>query len=246
VTHPVGLFVGEGSPIPVAQGATGSSTVGPVRKLSFICVVSAELEEQTPENASILIGRMMGESAGRSLDAAVFDSNPSDATRPAGLLHGVAAIAATTSAATIGDSISSDIGKLAQAFADAFIDFQDMILITNTSSYLQYQTTRGFAELPVPCLPSMTVPSGTVIGIAPQGIGTGFSGSPEIEISKYGVAHFESAAPLPIGSPGSPPTVAAPARELAQANLLGIKLRLKCAWAVLQPGAVQQITGATW
>jgi hypothetical protein len=188
----------------------------------------------------------MGQSAGRSLDAVVFDSNAATTLRPAGLLHGLTPITATTGAATIGDTISGDIALLAQAFSDANIDFANMILVTNTASYLKYQTSRGFAELPVPCLPSMTVPSGTIIGIAPEGVGTGFSGTPEIETSRIATAHFDDTTPLAIGTPGSPATVAAPIRSFFQSDLLGIKLRLKCAWGVLQPGSLQVITGAVW
>jgi hypothetical protein len=96
-SFPVGLFVAEGAPIPVPQGALGSSTVGPTSKLSFICVVSKQLEEATPETASVVIGRLMSQSAGRSLDAVVFDNNAASSTRPAGLLHGLTPISGTGS-----------------------------------------------------------------------------------------------------------------------------------------------------
>jgi hypothetical protein len=246
VSFPVGLFVAEGSPIPIPQGVTGNSVLGPTRKLSFICVVSRELDEMVPETASVVIGRLMGQSAGRSLDAAVFDSNAATTIRPAGLLHGLTPIGGTTGAATISDAISGDIALLAQGFSDSNIDFQNMILITNTASYLKYATSRGFQELPVPCLPSMTVPGGTIVGVVPEGVGTGFSGTPEIETSRIATAHFDDTTPLAIGTAGAPPTVAAPTRSFFQSDLLGIKLRLKTAWSVLQPGSVQVITGATW
>jgi hypothetical protein len=247
VTYPVPLFVAEGAPVPVAQGALGSSTVGPVRKLSFVVVISRELDEASPETASTVISRLMGSSAARSLDAVVFDANSADGTRPAGLLHGVTAIPGAASVGTtIGDLISQDISKLGQAFSDANIDFQNMILVTNVLSHLQYQITRGYAELPVPCIPSPSVPQGTVIAIAPEGVASAYSGVPEIEIVNQAAVHFESSTPLPIGTPGTPPTVAAPARQLWQEDLLGIKLRQRAAWAVLQPGAVQYINSATW
>jgi hypothetical protein len=39
-THPVPLFVAEGAPIPVVQGATSKATVGPVKKLAFAFAIS--------------------------------------------------------------------------------------------------------------------------------------------------------------------------------------------------------------
>src|SRR5215831_1868112 len=49
VTHPTPIFVAEGGPIPVVQGATGKATVGPARKLCFIVPLTRELDEATPE-----------------------------------------------------------------------------------------------------------------------------------------------------------------------------------------------------
>jgi hypothetical protein len=244
VAHPTGIFVAESSPIPVAQGALGAATVGPTRKLSFIVVISRELDEASPENASTVISRLMGESAARSLDAVVFDANAADTTRPAGLLHNVTPITGTASGAPTADLIAGDIGKLAQAFSDANINSENMVLVTSTSAFWKYQLTRGFAELPAPCIPSMSVPVGTVIAIAIEGVGSAYSGMPEIEIVKQPAVHFESATPQQIGT--SPNIVAAPTRSLWQQDLLGIKLRQRAAWAVLQPGSVQVITNANW
>jgi hypothetical protein len=55
----------------------------------FITSISSELEAQTAPNASTIIGRLLNETVARALDTHVFDSQPADTTRPAGLLNGV-------------------------------------------------------------------------------------------------------------------------------------------------------------
>ena len=51
--------------------------------------------------------------------------------------------------------------------------------------------------------------------------------------------------PTLIGTPGTPPTVAAPTASAFQAYLVVVKVRARMAWCV-QPGAVAVVTGAAW
>ena len=93
---------------------------------------------------------------------------------------------------------------------------------------------------------SPTITPGTVIAVVPEAIGSGYAGVPEVETSKQGTIHFEDTAPQRIGAVGSPNVVAAPTRSFFQQDMLGVKLGVKCAWASLQPGAVQFMTGILW
>src|SRR5262249_40840492 len=68
-THPVPLWVGEGGVIPFVQPSTGKATVGPTRKLAFGIGITEELNDATPETATVVLGRLLGESAARALDA---------------------------------------------------------------------------------------------------------------------------------------------------------------------------------
>jgi hypothetical protein len=244
-SHGLPLFVAEGQPIPVAQGATGSAVIGPVKKLSFIVSLSRELDESSPENAALVLGKMMGESAGRSLDSHVFDAVAGDSTRPSGLLSGVSPLTPSTSTSKI-DAIASDLGSFASAFGAAMISSQDMLVVCNEQQGWSLLLTRGFEQPALPILMTNAVPAKQVIAIAPQGIGTGFSGAPEVEIAKVPLIHFEDTTPAQIGTPGAPPIVAAPAKSLFQQDLLGIKLRLKCSWTSLQPGSIQFMNNVSW
>jgi hypothetical protein len=244
--HPAPLFVGEGEPIPVVQAATSGAVIGPAHKLAFIIGITNELDEATPETASVVLGRLMGEAAAKSLDAYVFDANPADATRPAGLLNGVTQLSAAVNQATTLDQISAGIGLFAQAFSDAGINSDNMCLITSPRSAWQFLLTRGFQTLPSPVLMSPAITPGTVIAVVPEAIGSGYASTPEVEVAKMHAVHFDDTIPQQIGTPGSPNVIATPTRSFFQQDMLAVKLRVKCAWASLQPGAVQFMTGILW
>lgn len=63
---------------------------------------------------------------------------------------------------------------------------------------------------------SAYLPSGTLIGIVPQGLASGYRGQIDLETSLAAVVHYEDTTPLPIGTPGSPPTIAAPTSSAFQ------------------------------
>ncbi len=88
------------------------------------------------------------------------------------------------------------------------------------------------------------IATGTIVGVAPDAIVSGFTGTPEIEISKDGAIHMEDAAPTDVGAAGA--IAAGSVKSLWQANLIAIRLRVRCAWGKLNPDAVQMVTGVSW
>lgn len=244
-THPVPIFVGEGNPIPVTQGVMGKATVGPTRKLAFITPVTRELNEATPQTASVILGRMMGEAAAHSLDTFVFDAQPADTTRPAGLLNGLTPLVATVAGSGI-DAAAEDIAKFAAAFGNAMIDATNMILICNPREAWKLSMTRGFQTLPLSILMSPSIPQGTAIAVAPEAIGSAYDGLPQIETVSAPTLHMEDTNPGQIAVVGTPNVITAPTRSFWQSDSLAVKLRVKCAWAALQPGCVQFMSSVNW
>src|SRR5262249_50312604 len=238
------IFVAEGAPIPITQGATSHAIVGPTRKLAFGVAVSRELDESTPEGAAAVLGRMLAESAAKSLDTYVFDNVAGDPTRPAGLLNGVTPLVSTVAGSGI-SAAAGDISKIAGAMADAAVNPESLILIAHPVEAWNLLMLRGFERLVPPVLQSPAIPRGTVIGVVPEAIASGYDGDPQVEVSKQ-ATDFEDTTPLAIGTPGSPPTVAAPTRSLLQQELTGVKVRMRCAWASLQPGAAQFLQSVNW
>jgi hypothetical protein len=52
--------------------------------------------------------------------------------------------------------------------------------------------------------------------------------------------------PLAIGTPGSPPTVAAPTQSMFQTAQVSTRMIIDCAWAQRRPNAVAYTDGCTW
>ena len=196
-----------------------------------------------PETASTVIGRALADAVAKAVDSAVFDDVAADSTRPAGLLNGVTPLTAAA-AGTTAEMIAADIAALATAIGDADIDADDMVIVAEhcAGGQVAGAASPNFTNL---VIGTNALADGTVVGIAPAGVAVGYSGSPEIGTSKEAVVHFEDAAPLPIGTAGSPATVAAPTRSAWQSDLIVIRVRAKCAWAAI-PGAVQVVTGVGW
>jgi hypothetical protein len=243
-TRPVPLFVGEGRPIPVSQAALASTTVGPTKKLSYIVTLTRELEAATPESLSVILGRLLGESAAKALDAAVFDAGAADTTRPAGLLNGIVALTATASGATTIDTIAADIAAFAAAFNAAGINSANMVLILNPAQAWKLRLVVGYPDVEFLVLSSIAVPVGTAIAVIPEAIASGYEGSPEIEVSGTPTLHFDASVPAELVTAAG--TIASPTMSTFQQDIVAIKMRTKCAWAAVQPGAVQFMTAVNW
>jgi hypothetical protein len=90
-------------------------------------------------------------------------------------------------------------------------------------------------------LSSSYLPSGTVVGLIPGGIASGYQGQVDVETSIGALVDT----PLQIAIPGSPPTIAAPVTSGFQTYLVIIKVRVRMAWCI-QPACVATVSGASW
>jgi hypothetical protein len=241
------VFVAEGSPTPISEHVFDAVTVGPTKKMLLGAAITAELEFYAAESASAIIERVMSDQAGKSLDAAVFSDVAADALRPAGLLNGVTPITGTAG----GDLVAmiADLRAIVAALADGGCGGDNVVFVCHPSQAIALRALASPA-FSYEVFSTTAVAAGTVIGLAPDAIASGYSGLPQIDVSKDATAHFEDTTPLAIGVAGSPNVVSAPVRSAWQQNLLMLRLRLNCAWASLVPGtttgAVAVVTGATW
>jgi hypothetical protein len=95
-------------------------------------------------------------------------------------------------------------------------------------------------------VPTAALASGTIVAIEVGAIASGYRGVPEITASKDAPVHMEDSAPAQISTVGSPNTIAGNVLSAYQANLLLLRLILKCSWTTRAPGMVQLISSATW
>ena len=200
-THPAPLFVSEGSPIPFVQPSTGKATVGPVRKLAFGLAVTDELNDATPETATIVLGRLLGESAAKALDTYVFDSVAGDATRPPGLLNGVTPLTATTGSGGI-DAAAADLAALAGAIADAGMGADNLTLVCNPREATKLRLLRG-PVFEFQLLSTPAIAAGTVIAIVPTAIASGTEGLPDVPTVGDFVPGYEASTWYGVGAPRS-------------------------------------------
>jgi hypothetical protein len=189
-----------------------------------------------------IVGRALADASMKQLDTVVFDNVAGAGTRPSGLLNGVAPIAATGGGGL--NAMAGDLGNLAGALSDGGVDAENLVVVTNARQAIKLRLLAG-PGFAYPIFGTSAVASGTVIGIAPAGVASGFDGAPRIEASKESTIHFDST-PAQIGTAGSPAVVAAPTRSAWQTDTQSLKVRTKCSWSVVHPGAVAVVNSVTW
>jgi hypothetical protein len=92
---------------------------------------------------------------------------------------------------------------------------------------------------------SSYLPNGTLIGVVPGGLASGYQDQVDLETSLAATIVMDDASSPPIGTPGSPPVVGAPTLSAFQSYMVIVKARARMAWCV-QPGAVAVVEGADW
>ena len=235
------VFVGEGLPIAVRQGAFAAMTLGPVRKLALIGALTDELKEASANTAEIVIGHVLEVTIGRGLDAILFSASAASAVAPAGLLNGVSPVLATTGGGRT--ALVSDLRNLVAAISTAGIDAGTVVFVC--SEPLALAITAEVLDFPYRLIGTNAVPAGTVIAIATAGLAVAGSGLPVTETTNQGDVHMEDSAPLAISTPGTPPTVAAPTRSFFQTSSFGLRCIARITW-VAAPGAVAYVEDTTW
>ena len=227
----------------MVQASLGSAIVGPTRKILLGSAVSNELEFCSPENASVVIGRILSDHAARNFDHHVFDDVAADETRPAGLLNGVTALPPTAGGGS--NAMTKDVANIVAAVAAAGGNADSVVFIASAAQATTLRMLSGpnFAN---PILGTSGIADGTIVGVDPLAIATGYAGVPTVETAHHATAHFEDTNPQPLGTSGTPNVVAAPTRSGWQTNTLFLKIRMQATWATLMPGTVQLVENVTW
>jgi HK97 family phage major capsid protein len=242
-----GSFVAEGAPIPVRQSAFAAGpTIAPY-KLACIVVMTREFaEHSSAADATSIMQSMMGEAATLKLDSTALGNGAAvTGVQPAGILNGVAAAGTATSNTTgVHLALAKDIEMLLGALAAAGAGVSP-IFVTHPANAASMKTLVG-PKFDYPILASVGVPAGTLIAIEASSFVTGFSGTPEFSTTNQALLHLEGATPLPIGTPGTPPTVASPSQSLYQTDTVATRMVVRCSWAMRAAGHVQYLTAVNW
>jgi hypothetical protein len=236
-------FTGEGAVFPIYNLSVGGPTLGPTRAVKIGAAITNELQAASAGAAEQIVGRALQISCTQAFDSVLFDSNPASSTRPAGILNTKVAITAATGGGIA--AAAADLAAIADQIAQAGVDSSDMVIICAPTLAMKLKVLMGPKfDNTVLASPFLSA-ANQIIGVVPGGLSVGYSGTAAVEVGDGAAAHFEDATPLPIGSPGVPPTVAAPTRSAWAENLLILRVRGRAAW-VVEPQCVAYINGATW
>jgi hypothetical protein len=238
--RPTPIFVGEGQPAPLSMMTSSDQVLGPTRKILIQSALTSELQAVSAQTAERMIGEALEHATTTAMDATLFGSGAATTAAPAGLLHGVTPLTPSNVGGVI--SMADDLGSIAAAIAAAGIATDDVIYVANPKSATAVRVMAS-PKFTNTVLSSASIPTGTVIGIAPAGLYIGYTGQLELQASIETTVHFEDTAPQPIV--GGTGTLAVPTRSAFQQDLIILRLRARCAWQVY-PGAIQAITGAVW
>ena len=233
------IFVPEGSPSPVVNLLTSAATLGPACKIVLNAAVSDEVQTASAETAEKIVSDALAIAVQQGVDAALFSNAAATSSNPAGLLNGVTATPSSGEAGATG--VADDLGLIADAIGANGVGTDDLCFVTTPSLAIKAKVLVG-PQFQNQIFSSSMLAAGTVIGIAPLGLATGYTGNVEIETSKGGTLHL-SDTPLPLVDDSG--TVATPQMNSFQQDLTFLKIRGWCAWAI-QPGAVAAVGGADW
>lgn len=253
-----GSFVGEGQPIPVRQGLFTSTVLTP-KKMAVITTWTREIDEHSVPAIEGLLRQAIQEDTAIAIDSVLLDTNAATAIRPAGILNGV-----TPMTPTAGGGFNALVGDIKQvsgallAATQGHVRNPCWLMNPQQVNSISLTAMPGYGAFPFkdevsrgqlqswPIIDSGTVPLGEVVAIdAADFVSVGSEG-PRFEISDQATLHMEDTTPLAIGSAGTPPTVAAPARSLWQTDSMALRLILPMNWVVRRAGVVAYVPGVTW
>ncbi|MET4016058.1 hypothetical protein [Bradyrhizobium sp. S3.2.12] len=236
---PAPIFIGEGKPAPNVHWTFDATALGPARKVLILAAVTGELEAATPESASALVGRILADASSKSIDAVAFGAAAADDDQPAGLLHGVAPIAASAAGP---DAMAEDLGALISAIGASGIDPSGAVFVCSPREATIIKIKVG-PKFDHPVLSTLGFPEKTVACFAPAAVASGYQDAPQIEASKTTTVHFEDGSPADIV--GNDSAIAVPTKSAFQTHLISIRVRARAAWAVT-PGGAQVINNVNW
>jgi len=219
--------------IPVQAATIAVAELGPHRKVSIIVTCSRELVKRA--GATAVFGMLLADQAALALDSALFNADPADDDRPAGLLHDVTPL---------------DTGGLV-GLAEVLTLLAKNLVEAGGSGPIAIATTPALAlaieinlpHLRWPVFPSLVIPEGTVTAIDLPSLVFAAGSDVDIESTNAATLHMNDA-PTAITTEGDPN--AAPVRGFWQTDSLATRLIADIAFAVRAPGRVQMVENQSW
>jgi hypothetical protein len=236
LTMPQAKWISEGAPIPVVKGSSSPGPMISPYKIAVITSLTNELIARS--NAESVIRQVLIENTGPTLDAAMFSAAAgTPGLQPPGLLHGIAALTAST--ATGYDAMVSDVGDIVQALAGASGAGPALVIAAPKQALALGLAARD----PLTVLASAALPVGTVVGVVPQAVATEI-GAPRLDAAKEATMHMDDTPAEIVGTGGA---VASPSViSVYQADSTALRLIMPATWGLRSPSAVAWMQDVKW
>jgi hypothetical protein len=232
-------FIQEAKPIPVFKTDTSKMLQLSARKLAALTVFTREIFEHSVPNIELLVRTALTESVGLALDALMFDATAGDAVRPAGLLAGINATAAS-GAATALEAMKSDIGALTTAVAPV-AGSSPILLIASPAQAMALKLWKTGGESAFEVLPSGALAAGTIIAIASNCLASAADPTPRFDLTDQGLVQMDDATASLTDIVVAGGTVnAGTVKALWQTDSLGLKTVFNVSWGL------RSATGLAW
>jgi len=170
----------------------------------------------------------------------MFSAMAGDASKPAGLLAGVAPLTPTS-----GGGVAARDGDLKNLFAALAAQGagKTAILVCAMPQAVTLKASVG-PKFDFDIVASTVLPAGTVVALEVASFVSGFSATPQFRVSNLATYHAEDTSPQQIT--GGTPSPAVPVRSMFQTDSIGLYMDLWAAWGLRAAGHAQWIQGATW
>jgi hypothetical protein len=184
----------------------------------------------------------MSSAMGLALDTAILSNTAASVKQPAGIL-GTSAIAATANGGIA--AVSKDISNLLAALTAAGGGI-DPVFIASPATCGKLLSYIPQFKSNYPLLPSGVVAADTLIAVEAGGFVSAFQngGLPDITVSNEGAVVLQDDDPAAdIGAAvGAGGTV----KSLLQADLVAVKIVLRCGWVLRSTTLAQSVTSVSW
>jgi hypothetical protein len=225
LTAALPTWIAEGKPYPIPQGTSTALFLKPKK---WGTIVTFTLEMLAHSQADVLAQQGLTAGVGYALDQSLFSANAAvPGLSPAGLLNGLTSLPPTplNTYSNI-QAMLADLAKLAAAVAPVAVNGPTLFVCSPAQAAIVKIYRPELADT---ILTSAALTS-TAIAIAPTALAV-CTGAPSFEPSHEGTVHMNTT-PSDIGTPGTPPVVAAPAVSAWQSGLVLLKFRWVLDWAL--------------
>jgi hypothetical protein len=228
-------FVKDGDPVPVQEGHAEPLVILRPHKLAVIVVMTVEMLRSS--NLETLMTDALIRSAGVTLDKVLFDDQPEDDTRPAGLRYGIAETPPSSAPDPL-SALMQDIENLHREVSD--VTYTQPIFVASHTRALMAHLRSTHGLVPLLMLGSQAL-KGTMLmlAVSPMNLASIAEGVPVVSASRAGTLQMDTQPQADIAG-------AAPLRSMFQTDCVAILIKLPVTWGVRSSVGVSWTVTTNW